>query len=50
VLLKCAIEIYFDLDLEGRLPGKTRLLLEEVLLRPAGGAHLVVCVGPKASV
>ncbi len=27
-------------------PGKTRLLLEEVLVRPAGGAHLAVCVGP----
>ncbi len=26
---------------------KTRLLLEEVLVRPAGGAHPVVCVGPK---
>ncbi len=24
------------------------LLLEEVLVRPAGGAHPVVCVGPKA--
>ncbi len=28
--------------------GKTRLLLEEVLVRPAGGAHPVVCVGPNA--
>ncbi len=27
--------------LDGRPPGKTRLLLEEVLVRPAG-----VCVGP----
>uniref|UniRef100_A0A672R4Q5 CTP synthase n=1 Tax=Sinocyclocheilus grahami TaxID=75366 RepID=A0A672R4Q5_SINGR len=26
-------------NLDGRPPGKTRLLLEEVLLRPAGGAH-----------
>ncbi len=26
--------------LDGRPPGKTRLLLEEVLMRPAGGAHL----------
>ncbi len=25
---------------------KTRLLLEEVLVRPAGGAHFVVCVDP----
>ncbi len=25
---------------------KTRLLLEEVLVRPAGGAHPAVCVGP----
>ncbi len=24
---------------------KTRLLLEEVLVRPAGGAHPVFCVG-----
>ncbi len=32
--------------LEGRPPEKTRLLLEEVLVRPAGGAHPVVCVGP----
>ncbi len=30
--------------------GKTRLLLVEVLLRPAGGAHPVVCVGPNAPV
>ncbi len=29
-----------------RPPGKTRLLFEEVLVRPAGGAHPVVCVGP----
>ncbi len=30
---------------------KTRLLQEEVLMRPAGGAHPVVCVGltPKYS-
>ncbi len=28
----------------------TRLLLEEVLVRPAGGAHPVVCVGPNAPV
>ncbi len=34
----------------GDLPGKTRLLLEEVLVRPAGGAHPVVCVGPNAPV
>ncbi len=31
-------------------PGKTRLLLEEVLVRPAGGAHTVFCVGPNAPV
>ncbi len=31
-------------------PGKTRLLLEKVLVRPAGGAHPVVCVGPNAPV
>ncbi len=31
--------------LDGRPPGKTRLLLVEVLVRPAGGAHPVVCVG-----
>ncbi len=34
--------------LDGRPPGKTRLLLEEVLVRPAGGAHPVVCVVPNA--
>ncbi len=32
---------------QGWSPGKTRLLLEEVLVRPAGGAHPAVCVGPK---
>ncbi len=31
-------------------PGKTRLLLEEVLVRPAGGANPVICVGHKAPV
>ncbi len=36
--------------LDGRPPVKTRLLLEEVLVRPAGGAHPVVCVGPNAPV
>ncbi len=36
--------------LDGRPPGKTRLLPEEVLVRPAGGAHPVVCVGPNAPV
>ncbi len=36
--------------LDGRPPGKTRLLLEEVLVRPAGGAHPVVCVGPNTPV
>ncbi len=36
--------------LDGRPPGKTRLLLEEVLVRPAGGAHPVVCVGLNAPV
>ncbi len=36
--------------LDGRPPGKTRLLLFEVLVRPAGGAHPVVCVGPNAPV
>ncbi len=36
--------------LDGRPPGKTRLLLEEVLVRPAGGAHPAVCVGPNAPV
>ncbi len=36
--------------LDGRPPGKTRLLLEEVLLRPAGGAHPAVCMGPNAPV
>ncbi len=36
--------------LDGRPPGKTRLLLVEVLVRPAGGAHPAVCVGPNAPV
>ncbi len=36
--------------LDGRPPGKTRLMLEEVLVTPAGGAHPAVCVGPNASV
>ncbi len=36
--------------LDGRPPGKTRLLLEEVLVRSAEGAHPVVCVGPNAPV
>ncbi len=36
--------------LDGRPPGKTRLLLEEVLVRPAVGAHPVVCAGPNAPV
>ncbi len=36
--------------LDGRPPGKTRLLLEEVLVRPAGGAYPAVCVGPNAPV
>ncbi len=36
--------------LDGRPPGKTRLVLVEVLVRPAGGAHPAVCVGPKAPV
>ncbi len=34
----------------GDLLRKTRLLLEEVLVRPAGGAHPVVCVGPNTPV
>ncbi len=36
--------------LDGRPPEKNRLLLEEVLVRPAGGAHPVVCVGPNSPV
>ncbi len=35
--------------LDGRPPGRTRLLLEEVLVRPAGGAHPVVRVGPNVT-
>ncbi len=35
--------------LEGDLLGKL-LLLEEVLVRPAGGAHPTVCVGPNTPV
>ncbi len=34
----------------GDLLRNSRLLLEEVLVRPAGGAHPVVCVGPNAPV
>ncbi len=34
--------------LDGRPPVKIRLLLEEMLVRPAGGAHPVVCVGHNA--
>ncbi len=34
----------------GNLLGKTRLQLEEVLVRPAGSAHPVVCLGPNAPV
>ncbi len=34
--------------LDGRPPVKIRLLLEEMLVRPAGGAHPVACVGPNA--
>ncbi len=34
--------------LDRRPPEKTRLLLEEVLVRPAGGAHPFICVGPNA--
>ncbi len=36
--------------LDGRPPVKTRFLLEEVLVRPAGGAHPVFCVGPNVPV
>ncbi len=36
--------------LDGIPPGKTRLLLEEVLVRPAGDAQPVVCVGPNTPV
>ncbi len=36
--------------LDGRPPGKSRLLLEEVLVSPAGGALPVVCVGPNTPV
>ncbi len=36
--------------LDGRPHEKTRLLQEEVLVRPAGGAHPAVCVGPNAPV
>ncbi len=34
----------------GHLLGKTRLLLEEVLVRPAGGAHPAVSVGANTPV
>ncbi len=36
--------------LDGRPPGKTRLLLEEVLVRLARGAQPTVCLGPNAPV
>jgi len=36
--------------MDGNPPGKTRLLLEEVLARPAGGVHPVACMGPNAPV
>ncbi len=36
--------------LDVRPPGKIRLLLEELLVRPAAGAQPVVCVGPNAPV
>ncbi len=36
--------------LDGRPLLKTRLLLEEVIVRSAGGAHPVVCVGYNAPV
>ncbi len=36
--------------LDGRPPEKTRLLLEEVLVRPAGGAQPVVCMARNAPV
>ncbi len=36
--------------MDGRYPGKTRFLLEEVLGRPAGGAHPAACVGPNTPV
>ncbi len=36
--------------LDWRHPGKTRLLLEEVFVRPAGGAHPAVFVGPNSPV
>ncbi len=36
--------------LDGRPPEKTRLLSEEVLVRPAGGAHPADCEGPNAPV
>ncbi len=36
--------------LDGGALGKTSLLLEEVLVRPAGGAHPALCVGPNAPV
>ena len=36
--------------LDGRPLGNTRLLLEVVLVRPAGGAQPVVCVSPNAPV
>ncbi len=36
--------------LDGRPPGKTRLMLEEVLVRRAGGAQPAVCVGSNTPV
>ncbi len=36
--------------LDGRPPVNTRLLMEEVLVRPAGDAHPAVCVGPNTPI
>ncbi len=36
--------------LDGRPPGKTRLLLKEVLVGPEEGAHPAVFVGPNTPV
>ncbi len=35
--------LILEIKLEGKPPGKTRLLLEEVLVRPAGGAQCSPC-------
>jgi len=43
----CSPRLSWAWSVTGKPPGKTRLLLEEVLARPAGGAHPVLCMSTK---